>query len=40
MDSILDNVVGHDMYSFVDDYSGYNRVKMAKENKENITFIS
>ncbi len=24
MDLVLDNVVGHDMYSFVDGYNGYN----------------
>lgn len=40
LDSILDNVVGHDMYSFMDGYNGYNQVKMAKENKEKIAFIS
>jgi hypothetical protein len=39
MDSILDFVVGHEMYSFMDGYSGYNQVKMAKEDKEKITFI-
>jgi hypothetical protein len=28
--SILDYVVGHEMYSFMDGYSIYNQVKMAE----------
>ncbi len=28
------------MYYFMDGYSSYNQVKMAKEDKEKITFIS
>jgi hypothetical protein len=40
LDSILDYVVGHEMYYFMDGYSSYNQVKMAKEDKEKITFIS
>jgi hypothetical protein len=39
LDSILDLVVGHEMYSFMDGYSGYNQIKMAKTDKEKITFI-
>jgi len=27
LDSILDMVVGHEMYSFMDGYIGYNQVK-------------
>jgi hypothetical protein len=33
LDSILDSSVGHEMYSFMDGYIGYNQVKMAKEDK-------
>jgi hypothetical protein len=40
MGSVLDFVVGHEMYSFMDGYSSYNQVKIAKEDKEKITFIS
>ncbi len=40
LDSILDLVVKHEMYSFMDGYSGYNQVKMAKEDKDKTTFIS
>ncbi len=40
LDSILDLVVQHEMYSFMDGYNDYNQVKMAEENKEKIAFIS
>jgi hypothetical protein len=29
LDSILDSIVGHEMYSFMDGYSNYNQIKMA-----------
>ncbi len=38
LDSVLNSIVGHEMYSFMDGYSGYNQVKMAKENRQR-TFI-
>jgi hypothetical protein len=37
--SILDYVGGHEMYFFMDGYSGYNQVKMAEKDKEKTTFI-
>ncbi len=40
LDLVLDLVVGHEMYSFMDGYCSYNQVKMAKEDKENTKFIS
>jgi hypothetical protein len=40
LDLVLDSIVGHKMYSFMDGYSGYNQIKMAKENKDKTTFIS
>jgi hypothetical protein len=40
LDSILDTMARHDMYSFMDGYNGYNKVKMVKENKKKTTFIS
>jgi hypothetical protein len=33
LDSILDTVAGHEMYSFMDGYNGYNQVKMAEKIK-------
>jgi hypothetical protein len=33
LDSILDSIVGYEMYSFMDGYSSYNQVKMAEETK-------
>lgn len=39
LDSILDIVVRHEMYSFMDECSGYNQMKMAKEDKEKTSFI-
>jgi hypothetical protein len=40
LDFVLDIVVGHEMYSFMDKYSGYNQVKMVEEDKEKTLFIS
>ncbi len=40
LDSILDYVTRHEMYSFMDGYSGYNQVKMVEEDKDKMTFIS
>ncbi len=40
LNSILDYVARNQMYSFMDGYMGYNQVKMAKINKEQIVFIS
>jgi hypothetical protein len=34
MDSILDTMARHEKYSFMDGYSGYNQVIIAKEDKE------
>ncbi len=39
LDWVLDLVVGHEMYSFMDGYNNYNQVKMAIEDKEKTTFI-
>ena len=40
VDTILDEVAGHEMYSFMDGFLGYNRIKLAPEDKEKITFIT
>jgi len=36
---MLGYVVGHEMYYFMDGYSGHNQVKLAEEDKEKKTFI-
>ena len=40
MDTILDEVAGHDMYSFMDGFSGYNQIKLAPEDKQKTAFIT
>ena len=43
-DSVLDAVVGHDMYSFLDSFngynSGYNQVRMHPDDQEKTTFVT
>jgi hypothetical protein len=36
---ILYSIVGHEMYSFMENYNGYNQVKMVEEDKVKPTFI-
>ncbi|MCO5597558.1 hypothetical protein L7F22_051636 [Adiantum nelumboides] len=37
---MLDQVAGHEMYSFLDGYSGYNQISLAEEDREKTTFIT
>lgn len=39
-DSMLDQVTGHEMYSFLDGYSGYSQVSLALEDRDKTTFIT
>jgi len=39
-DSILDVVEGHEMYSFLDGFSGYNQVLTHPSNREKTNFIT
>ena len=39
VDTLLDDVAGHEMYSFLDGFSGYNQISMA-EDIEKIAFIT
>ena len=39
-DMMLDEVAGHQMYSFMDGYSGYNQLALAPEDREKTTFIT
>ena len=38
-DEILNEVVGHECYSFTDGFSGYNQVPIAKEDQHKTTFV-
>lgn len=40
MDSILDEVAGNEMYSFLDGFSGYNQIRMAPDDQAKTAFIS
>ena len=39
-DMMLDEVAGHQMYNFMDGYSGYNQLALALEDREKTTFIT
>jgi hypothetical protein len=37
---MVDNAARSSTYSFMDRFSGYNQIKMAKEDKEKTTFVT
>ncbi|MCO5598443.1 hypothetical protein L7F22_052538 [Adiantum nelumboides] len=39
-DTMLNQVAGHEMYSFLDGYSGYNQISLAEEDREKTAFIT
>ena len=39
-DSVLDAIAGHDMYSFLDGFSGYKQVCMHPDDLEKTTFVT
>lgn len=39
-DTLLDAVAGHQMYSFLDGFSGYNQILMAEEDREKTAFVT
>ena len=39
-DSVLEAVVGHDMYKFLDGFSGYNQVHMHPEDQEKTALVT
>ena len=39
-DGILDAVAGHEIYSFLDGFSGYNQVRMNPEDQEKTAFVT
>ena len=38
IDQILDRLVGHEYYCFLDGYSGYNQIAIAQKDQEKTTF--
>jgi hypothetical protein len=38
-DDIINEVVGHEIYSFIDGFYGYNQVPIENEDQENTTFL-
>ena len=38
--NVLDAVAGHDMYSFLDGFTGYNQVRMHLDDQEKTTFVT
>ena len=38
-DNVLDAVAGHDMYSFLDGFNGYNQVQMHPDNQKKNVFV-
>jgi hypothetical protein len=40
MDEVLDNVGGHEVYSFTDGFSGYHQIKITLEGRYKTTFAT
>ena len=40
IDTLVDNTAQHSLFSFMDDFSGYNQIKMAPEDMEKTTFVT
>jgi hypothetical protein len=40
IDQIVDSTVGCDLFCFLDAFSGYHQIKMAREDEEKTTFIT
>ena len=39
-DNVLDTITGHDMYSFLDGFNGYNQVQMHPDDEEKTLFVT
>ena len=39
-DGVLDAVVGHEVYSFLDGFNEYNQIRMQPDNQEKTTFVT
>ena len=40
IDGLLDVVAGHEVYNFLDGFSGYNQIRMHSADKEIMAFIT
>ncbi|WRX14587.1 Reverse transcriptase domain - like 10 [Theobroma cacao] len=40
IDTLVDNTVKHALFSFMDDFSSYNQIKMAPKDMEKMTFVT
>ena len=40
IDGVLDAVAGHEVYSFLDGFSGYNQIRMHPEDQEKTSFVT
>ena len=40
IDQLVDSMVGHKLLTFMDAFSGYNQILMAKENQEKTAFVT
>ena len=39
IDTLVDNIAKHPLFSFMDGFTGYNQIKMALEDMEKATFL-
>ena len=40
IDQLVDSMVGHKLLTFMDAFSGYNRIRMLEEDQEKAAFIT
>ena len=40
IDQLVDSITGHKLLTFMDAFSGYNRIRMAEEDQEKTSFIT
>ncbi|KAK5811290.1 hypothetical protein PVK06_026618 [Gossypium arboreum] len=40
IDTLMDNTAGHSLFSFMDNFLGYNQIKMHPEDMEKTTFVT
>ena len=40
IDILVDNTAGHEMFSFMDGFSGYNQIRIASEDQSKTAFLT
>ena len=40
IDALVDNIADHEMFSFMDDFFGYNQIIIVEEDKHNMVFTT